>query len=376
MDCEPVLWKIQPHTVAKHAILKRYIEAWAPILSQGGFNGRILYIDGFAGPGEYECGEDGSPVVALNALKNHELQKNFKSEFVNVFIEICPSRAQHLEEVIKSRVEPLPSWIKFDIDVMDFNQDIGQLLNKLETNGLKLAPALTFVDPFGWKDLDYEILSSLMKYEKGELLITFMAGFLERFVWNEAHIPSIKQLFSSDQIESIRSSNDQEKSIMKHFLANLTSKIKEKIGNANIWHLSFSAYNSNNRLEYYLIYLTKNCTGFETMKKAMYNVSSDGSYKFSDFDFDPQQSTLVDYGAEESWITAASREAMDYIDKITGSGLPKIQVKSIKNHIKCGTKWKYVNSILQNLERDGRIKVDIPNRKGNSFPDRGFISKC
>ena len=35
-----------------------------PILSRGSFP-EILYIDGFAGPGEYEGGEPGSPIIAL-----------------------------------------------------------------------------------------------------------------------------------------------------------------------------------------------------------------------------------------------------------------------------------------------------------------------
>jgi hypothetical protein len=44
-------WKIEPHTQAKHLILARYLKAWLPIMAS--FNGRILYIDAFAGPGGY-----------------------------------------------------------------------------------------------------------------------------------------------------------------------------------------------------------------------------------------------------------------------------------------------------------------------------------
>jgi three-Cys-motif partner protein len=66
-DSLPTIWSITPHTQAKHAILKRYLDAWFPILSRqaailnrkfGTVNGRrILYIDGFAGPGIYTGGE-------------------------------------------------------------------------------------------------------------------------------------------------------------------------------------------------------------------------------------------------------------------------------------------------------------------------------
>ncbi len=60
------IWAIEPHTQAKHAILKRYLQAWMPILSLARFP-EVLYIDGFAGPGTYTGGEEGSPVIALRA---------------------------------------------------------------------------------------------------------------------------------------------------------------------------------------------------------------------------------------------------------------------------------------------------------------------
>ena len=57
------IWQLEHHTRAKHEILKRYLQAWMVILSQGKFS-EILYIDGFAGPGEYDRGEVGSPIIA------------------------------------------------------------------------------------------------------------------------------------------------------------------------------------------------------------------------------------------------------------------------------------------------------------------------
>ena len=56
------VWPLEPHTRAKHEILRRYLEAWSAILSLGGFK-TIAYVDGFAGPGLYDNGEDGSPSI-------------------------------------------------------------------------------------------------------------------------------------------------------------------------------------------------------------------------------------------------------------------------------------------------------------------------
>ena len=44
-----VTWPANEHTLAKHRILRAYLEAWIPIMSKG--NRRLLLVDGFAGPG-------------------------------------------------------------------------------------------------------------------------------------------------------------------------------------------------------------------------------------------------------------------------------------------------------------------------------------
>jgi three-Cys-motif partner protein len=46
------VWSIDAHTKAKHEILRRYLQAWFPILAS--FSGRIIYLGGFAGPGVYK----------------------------------------------------------------------------------------------------------------------------------------------------------------------------------------------------------------------------------------------------------------------------------------------------------------------------------
>jgi three-Cys-motif partner protein len=70
-DQRPTLWEAEPHTVAKHGILKSYFDAWTAILSRSTRSSELLFVDGFAGPGEYTNGEPGSPIVALNAVLNH-----------------------------------------------------------------------------------------------------------------------------------------------------------------------------------------------------------------------------------------------------------------------------------------------------------------
>ncbi len=368
-----LIWEISPHTAAKHNVLKKYVEAWSAILAQGSSHRRLVFIDGFAGPGEYKGGEDGSPIVVLKALKEHKLGPNFKgTEFVNIFIEKRADRTHNLERVIRERVAPLPEWIKYDIRNSEFNTEMENILARLESEGRTLAPCLCFVDPFGWNDLSYHVLSNVMKYEKAELLITFMAGYLERFVWDPNHLQSIKRLYSDQQINAIKNSQNRENLVTKFFLENLTDHIREGGVNDQLYSISFATYNANNRLEYYLIYLTKHCKGLEVMKEAMLNSAKDGSYKFSDFEFDPSQTTLVDYGQEQAWIERASNELYSLLLSMFGTS-KEIQISEVKDLVTCQSKWKFRKAILAKMEESKKIRVIAENRRRGTYPDNGFI---
>jgi three-Cys-motif partner protein len=78
------IWPIEEHTKAKHRILRRYLDAWLPIMSSR--NRRLIYIDGFAGPGVYAGGEPGSPIIALNAYLEHKYRDRITAELVYAFI--------------------------------------------------------------------------------------------------------------------------------------------------------------------------------------------------------------------------------------------------------------------------------------------------
>jgi three-Cys-motif partner protein len=83
-------WTLEPHTKGKHMVLQHYMGAWLPILTS--WNGRVLFVDAFAGPGEYSGGEPGSPVIALRALINHRALRQIRSE-VNPHFPYQPCRA-------------------------------------------------------------------------------------------------------------------------------------------------------------------------------------------------------------------------------------------------------------------------------------------
>src|SRR5688572_15814690 len=74
MATDPLMWKREPHTAAKHQLLLAFFNKWVSVHSEwyarrGG--GLVRIYDGFAGPGIYTGGEPGSPAILLRALCAH-----------------------------------------------------------------------------------------------------------------------------------------------------------------------------------------------------------------------------------------------------------------------------------------------------------------
>ena len=134
------VWDLEPHTRAKHEILKRYLQAWIPIIHKK--YGHAFYFDGFAGPGRYSRGEDGSPVIALKCAL--EQRKRITGKFTFRFIEKDADRAHRLTEIIGTM--DLPD--NFDARVVpeDYLDYMERLLEHFRTRpgGPPLAFGLFF----------------------------------------------------------------------------------------------------------------------------------------------------------------------------------------------------------------------------------------
>src|SRR3990167_9714999 len=139
------VWKLEPPTQGKHLVLRSYLDAWMPIL--GTWSGRILFIDAFAGPGEYAGGEDGSPVIALKALIEH--QSTISAEIIFLFIEQDKKRAEYLDGIVKNLRPRLPSNAKVQVINGTFDETMTGVLEQIEDQKKHLAPCFIMIDPFG-----------------------------------------------------------------------------------------------------------------------------------------------------------------------------------------------------------------------------------
>ena len=168
------LWDLEPHTLGKHLVLRAYLDAWLPILSSA--NSRMLFIDGFAGPGEYAGGEEGSPQIAMRALVEHSAKIN--AEVVYYFIEKDTGRAKHLQTVVDSWKKKAPAATKVQVVTGAFDETMTGIFDYLDEQKSKLAPAFVMVDPFGVSGTPMSVVRRLLQYPRCEIYFSLMYEFI------------------------------------------------------------------------------------------------------------------------------------------------------------------------------------------------------
>lgn len=278
----PTIWDLEPHTGAKHAILRRYLQAWLPIL--GRHHGRIVYMDGFAGPGIYSRGEPGSPKIALSAAI--EQQQFLKGEVIFLFIEQDEERLASLHQQIATL--PLPERFKVRPHLGDCNEVLAKILDDLDAAENGLAPAFVFLDPFGFSDTPMSLVARLMQHQRCEIMITFMFEEINRFLKHEKLPDHFDQLFGSTEWRAALT--DATPSLRRERLKNLYQQ--QLKASARAQHvLAFEMRNDSNSLDYILFFGTNSMEGLKKMKEAMWKVDPVAGFTFSDAT-DPSQTVM------------------------------------------------------------------------------------
>ena len=267
-------WKIEAHTQYKHELLSSYLKAWFPILTIRGHNKRIIFLDGFAGPGIYEGGESGSPIIALKTLVEREdFSKLRQTKFIFIFIEKNDKRFASLKDEIKKLWEKQPNNVIIKPLNSSLKKTATEIIYELNKQENQLAPTFAFMDPFGWSDLSMELIKEIVAASKREVLISFMYNKVNRFVTDER--PAIARTFAElfgvdgDELKKARGLTPPER---KMYLLHLyENQLKEKCGFKFTCH--FELYNiKKNHTEYFLIFGTHHKKGFKVMKDVMWKI--------------------------------------------------------------------------------------------------------
>jgi len=243
-----ITWPIEPHTEAKHEVLQYYLGAWFPIIAT--IYPRFLYIDGFAGPGEYVGGEDGSPIIALKVALQHRLKEKFQrpgKELVFIFIEKDEEKYQNL--LRKLNEIQRPSNFKIDPYCNSFEKIFKKnVIAEIEEHS---TPSFVFIDPFGPTGFPMSLLRRLAKQSSSETLITFQYQSLNQwFLKDSSKHKRLTALYGDDRWREALNIPDPRRK--EHYLRESYEKALKELS----WKVqSFRMINKHNQTQYYLFIL-------------------------------------------------------------------------------------------------------------------------
>ena len=362
MSIRDTVWELEEHTRAKHEILKGYLGAWFPILAQSRY--RIVYIDGFAGPGVYAGGEEGSPVLALRTAREHPLRDRF-NEIVFWFIEHNKKRYTRLGEVLQEKFPDMENKdsdrIRYYVVHGEFARSVEGTLDEIESEGQNLAPTFAFIDPFGFSNMPMRTVRRILGYLRCEVMVTFMDGYIRRF-HDERRENALDEIYGTPDWRQIPKS-DTDMTYVELYKQEL-----KKAGAKYV--MAFEIKDSQGKGIYNLVYATKNIKGMEVMKNAMLKASQAGEYMYSDRT-DPQQQVLIDYRDESHWVPRAADSVFKKF-----SGKRNVPVEVISEHVVGHTIYPFRKSILKELESGETPRiVDVKRRKRKgTYPDGCRVS--
>jgi three-Cys-motif partner protein len=302
------LWDREPHTVGKHLVLKEYLGAWFPIITKR--NGRVLFIDGFAGPGEYRGGEPGSPLIAIETLQRHKAIAGISAEVRFFFVEADEARKNHLDGVVARTVPGLPKVCKIKVIHGSFDETMTDLFDSLEAQKKAMAPAFVMVDPFGVKGTPMSVIQRIFANPRSEVYVSVMYESINRFGETEAFEPHLDELFGCQDWRKGFALADGE--ARKDFFYGLYADQLRKAGANHVVHFELF---QRGRLVYAIFFGTQHVTGCDRMKQAIWKIAPWGDFAFRGShnsqptlglaapDYGPLKVALVGAFGGRGWVT-------------------------------------------------------------------------
>ena len=354
MPPKTTLWPLDDHTRGKHMVLRAYMDAWLPIILSK--YERAMFVDAFAGPGEYEKGDLGSPVIALNALAQHSSQSMMTGQIDYVFIEERTDRFVHLKNVIdRQRTKgSIPSICRTSTHNDTFAHVLPRLTAPMKSDRI---PTFVMIDPFGISGVGMELIRALMEHPSTEVYVSFMYEYMNRFKGHPNFEPHLDDLFGcADWQQGI---DMPESKARKDFFYELYRKQLKLSGAQHV--LNFELYEGN-QLKYALFFATQSDQGCDKMKQAMWKVAPLGGYSFrSDtlgqlsfesrvVDFDELDCALIGEFGMNQPIMIESIEEFMFSDRVLFHS-------------------SHLRSRLADMERAYTLSVDqSPRKKRGAFP--------
>lgn len=343
------IWPLEPHTAAKHQLLRRYLQAWSPIVL--GTFGTATYLEGFAGPGVYLGGEPGSPVIAYQQIAA-ALRTGKGQSAKMALIEESPARLAVLKEQIATKCHE-DARLRVEYGQGRCAEKMLELLEQIHAFG---KPIFAFLDSWGGPDIPFELLQRVAGNRGSEVLLTFGPAFLTRFGTDPRHSAKGDAAFGGTHWQGVYTQPKEQKG---RFLADAYRHITLPQAGFE-YTLAFEMRDEGGHT-LWLIFATNHPAGLEKMKDAMWDVDPYRGLRYVDA-ADPDQMALDI--RPEPFTGPLRRELLARIDQEDkGATIAQLQDFTLRETI---YKPTHVLSAVRALIAAGQLEAKTQGRLGKT----------
>ncbi|MGI8911471.1 MAG: three-Cys-motif partner protein TcmP [Rubrobacteraceae bacterium] len=344
----------------KAEIVRKYFWAWANVVvsvakSRG--EGRIAYIDLFAGPGRYKDGTKSTPLLVLeSAVQKPDLRK--------MLVTLLNDKDSENVRSLQNAIESTPEFEQFEHKPQVWNNEVGsEIVAQFES--MNMVPTLFFVDPWGYKGLSLKLINSVLKNWGSDCIIFFNYNRINMGLNNEYVKEHMDALFGEARAERLRERlkpmSPQEREL--EIVEEIAEALKE-MGGKYVLPFRFRD-EKGNRASHHLIFVSKHFKGYEIMKGVMAGESSAADQGVPSLEYNPATK-------DQRLLFELSRP----LDELEGQLLNDfagrtLTMRQIYEEHSVGRPFTDTNykEALKKLEAKGAIETNpsIPPRRKNTF---------
>ena len=254
------LYDGREQTLAKHEVLRRYLQRFAFII--GSWSESITYVDCYSGPWDERSDKftDTSFGIAIEQLRAAKRELGQNTRLRCFFIERDREAFKKLEDFV-SRVDD----IEIETRNAEFENSIEDILEFVRADPNTFPFFL--IDPKGWS-IPLDVIRPLLEYQPGEVLITFMLEFIRRFVDHPE--PGIQRTFDALYGEVGIASlfkelggEERDDALLYEYMQRV-----QQAGGFDFASSSLVLHPQKARTHFNLVYMTRHHRGIEVFKEA------------------------------------------------------------------------------------------------------------
>jgi three-Cys-motif partner protein len=256
------------HSEAKLKLYDIYLAKYLNILARTPYVEKIFIFDLLCGEGIYEKGEKGSPIMALETIKDHYFSNNRSCPNISIwFNDIGQSEIEHgvtKIERVKRFGEKIfrPQNVNVEFRQEDYKDLYPRAVQLV--NSTYRAKGLFFIDPYGYKAIKPEDIRNMLEGGNTEVLLWLPASFMYRFANTVTRSDFKGGEPLKDFIIALFGKNPPTFKSVYDFIEQITGSFRAYLRELEIFVDTFTLERGGGNV-YSLFFFTSHIKGYETM---------------------------------------------------------------------------------------------------------------